>query len=631
MPIVDEDIQRVRELTDAVALVGAHVGLRRVGRRQVGLCPFHEERTPSFSVNAEEGLYYCFGCGASGDVITFVQRIEGLDFPGAVEHLADRAGLQLRYTDPEVGQRRRRNAELHEVVERAVEWYHRRLLADPAAGAARAYLRSRGYDGEIVRRFRLGWAPDAWDLLSQALRDAGEDQLVQAGLSRRGGRGGLIDVFRSRVLFPVLDVSGRSIGFGGRILPGGEGPKYKNSHQGPLYDKGRVLYGLSWAKQRAVERGRLVVCEGYTDVIAFASVGVTEAVATCGTALTEDHVRAMRRFARRIVLAFDADDAGALAAERVYAWERAHDLEVAVVDLGAGRDPGDVASVDPDGLVAAVGAAEPLLGWRVRRLLDGVEGATPERRAAVAHRALDTVAEHPDELVRDQYVMSIAGRCDLDVARLRAALGPHRDGRGGGRDAGTGPPTSRSGRTARPGEPGRGGRGAGTTTGLGDRAAHDGGALSPGGTGTAAPASPAELEALRVLAGRPAEIAHRLHPGLFPTPAAASAYAALAAAASPRLAAAQLDAPAAALVRRAAVEHSDAEVDGVMLPLVRRAGERAAERLHRRFAGTSEWRDHAPLLSWVSSRLAELADDHTRDGALDALSGWLASWEEAAA
>jgi DNA primase len=309
---------------------------------------------------------------------------------------------------------------------KAVAWYHERLLTGGDAGAARRYLRERGIDGDVVREFQIGWAPDAWDALTRALRldkATGEG----TGLARENSRGRLNDHFRARILFPINDDRGDPISFGGRILPGGEGPgnqgKYKNTTETPLYNKSKVLYGLDRAKKGIVSQGTAVICEGYTDVIGFHRAGVPLAVATCGTALTDDHVTLLTRFAaRRLVLAFDADGAGQAAAERFYRWEREHDLEVAVADLPPGHDPADVARTDPAALAAAVDGATPFLRFRLDRAFAAADLGSNEGRARAAERALEIVAEHPGDLVRDQYLMDVASRCRIEPDRLRTLL-----------------------------------------------------------------------------------------------------------------------------------------------------------------------------------------------------------------
>ncbi len=253
----------------------------------------------------------------------------------------------------------------------AVEWYHQRLLTDPAARPARDYLRSRGLHGDVARTFKLGWAPDDWDPLS---REAGIDAeaLRATGLAFTNRRNRLQDSFRARVLFPIFSDNGDALALGGRMLPGSQDPaKYKNSPETEIYTKSRTLYGLNWAKAEISRTNQVVVCEGYTDVIGCFRAGVQRAVATCGTAFTEEHVRLIKRYASRVVLAFDADSAGQGAAERFYEWEQKYEIEVAVAQLPDGADPGDLAQRDPAALAAAVDNAQPFLGFRVHRVLAG--------------------------------------------------------------------------------------------------------------------------------------------------------------------------------------------------------------------------------------------------------------------
>ena len=424
MAIPDDDVTAVRSATDILALIGEYTPLKRVGRRYVGLCPFHAEKTGSFSVNAEEGLYYCFGCQASGDAITFLRNIEGCDFVEAVERLATRAGIAIRHDSggKDRPDREGRKA-LLEVMERAVAFYHEELLSQPDAKRARQYLRSRGYQGEVVRQFGLGWAPETGRSLVGAVR-APADLLVKAGLAHQG-QNGLRDAFRGRVIFPIFDPAGKAIGLGGRILPGageGAGPKYRNSPETPIYSKRRTLYGLNWAKHSIVQTGEVIICEGYTDVIGFFTAGLPRAVATCGTALTEEHFRLLGRFAKRVVLAFDADAAGQSAAARFYEWERRHELEVAVAALPPGSDPAEISTREPQVLREAVEQARTFLSFRVERALASSELKTGEGRAHAAEAALAMVAEHPNELVRDQYLVTVSDRTRLDLDRLRPRL-----------------------------------------------------------------------------------------------------------------------------------------------------------------------------------------------------------------
>ncbi len=421
MGIVDDDIARVRDATDIAAVIGEQVGLKKVGRRLVGLCPFHTEKTPSFSVSSEKGVYYCFGCGASGDAITFLRETEHLDFVQAVERLASRAGIELRYDERGGGGRsRERRSRLVEAVEAAVDFYHRRLLEADDAGPARKYLRGRGFEGDHARKFKLGWAPDSWDELSRHLQKQkfSRDDLVEAGLAFVNRANRLQDQFRGRLMFPIFDTAGDPVAFGGRALDD-EGPKYKNSSESALYRKSRVLYGLNWAKGEVVAANEVVVCEGYTDVMACHLAGAPRAVATCGTALTEDHVRILKRFASRVVLAYDADAAGQAAAERLYEWEAEHELELAVAALPAGRDPADAWVEGPDDLVQAIEEARPFLRFRLDRMLERADRSSAEGRARAANAAIEVVAEHPDPLVRDQYLVALTDELGIEIDRLR--------------------------------------------------------------------------------------------------------------------------------------------------------------------------------------------------------------------
>lgn len=563
MAIPDEDVAQVRAATDLVALIGEYTPLKRVGRRFVGLCPFHAEKTGSFSVNGEEGLYYCFGCQARGDAISFLRSIEGCSFVEAVERLGTRAGISVRQESSARGKQDRDQQEvLKEAMRRAVEFYHERLLSHKDASQARQYLRSRGYDGEVVRQFRLGWAPDRGGGLVGDI-DTPPGVLVAAGLAHEGSYG-LQSSFRGRVIFPIFDPSGAPIALGGRILPhsagsqrdASTGPKYRNSKETPIYSKRRTLYGLNWARQGIVQADEIVICEGYTDVIGLFVAGVPRAVATCGTALTDEHFQVIARFAKRVVLAFDADAAGQSAASRFYEWERLHSLEVAVAPLPPGSDPGELSQADPEALRSAVEEAVPFLGFRVERALASGDLRSPEGRARTAQAAVAMIAEHPNELVRDQYLVTIADRTRVDVERLRPYLEePGRAGRGPGprqvRGAQAGPTsatraplrvdTEREGARGRAGAPGQ-------------RAARDG---------------------LTLAIHAPETMAGRLDESLFADPLQRAAYNALASATSLHQAIESSDDAVADLLLQLAVSEPEADADPTIVQLVRAAAMRA--------------------------------------------------------
>ena len=421
MAIEEEDLERLRAALVLSDVVQQYVALRRVGRNWVGLCPFHAERSGSFNVRDETGRYRCFGCGAAGDVFKFVQEIDHLDFVAAVESLAAKAGIQLRYTTGEAGDRiRQKRRQLVEVMGKAVEWYHDRLLHSPDAREARDYLRRRGLAGETARTFKIGWAPDDWDALCREL-GAPADVLRETGLGFTNKAGRMQDSFRGRVLFPILTENGDPVAFGGRILPGSNDPaKYKNSSETPIYAKSKTLYGLNWAKGDIVAADQVIVCEGYTDVIGFHRAGVKRAVATCGTALTEDHVRLLKRYASQVVLAFDADAAGQGAAQRFYEWEERYQVRVSVAKFPDGKDPGELSVSDPEGLRHAVDQALPFLGFRVNRVLNSRKLRSPEDRAQVAGEAMAVVNEHQNPEVRKLYAGQVAAHVGIPPADLVA-------------------------------------------------------------------------------------------------------------------------------------------------------------------------------------------------------------------
>lgn len=598
MGIVEEDIARVRAATDFVALAGEHMALKKVGRQWSGLCPFHGEKSPSFSISAEQGVYYCFGCQARGDVITFVKELDNLDFVGAVEHLAARVGITLRYDDDATGggkDRQRRNR-IHETLGQALAWYHQRLLTGRDAAPARAYLRrERGYDSELVRHYQLGWAPEGWSELVRALK-VPPALLADAGLAYINDRGRYTDFFRARILFPIFDPSDKPLGAGGRMLPEGRPPKYKNTANTAVYDKSRTLYGLNWARKAVVERGQVVVCEGYTDVIGLHMAGVAEAVATCGTALADGHIRALTNFARRIVLAYDADAAGQSAADRVAEWEQRFEVDIRVAALPPGADPADLARSDPEALRAAVAGARPFLTFRLDRLFARSDLTTAEGRVKAATEAVGMVSAHPNELLRDQYLMEVADRCRLDVARLRALPAPR-----------TAPPARRGQRDA-------------VRSGVTEDRGVDGplGGLSP-----------VEEEALRLAINRPDEVANRLEPALFSHPLAIAAFGALCGADTLWEAIEQADPQASELLSRLAVEPDDGDTEAIMIRLVERAGAQAVNELKAELRSADDPAAYAATLGWLklaleALRLAESDDDVSSvRNAEDRLVAWL--------
>lgn len=404
--IHQDDVEAVRERTDIVGLVQQYVGLKKSGRSFAGLCPFHTEKTASFTVDPAKQVYYCFGCQAGGNAFHFLMGVESLTFPESVERLANQAGITLRYEGLSPGDRKsasRRQA-LFRANARAADLYHRFLVDHQDAGEARRYLDARGISKETAVEFGIGFAPGHPDFLLRRLsRELSPEILVEAGLALKDGSGSVRDRFRNRVMFPVNDLAGQAVGFGARLLTG-EGPKYLNSPETPVYRKGEMLYNLHRAKAQVTDTGRAYVVEGYTDVIALHQGGVPTAVATCGTALSEGHLRLMSRFGREAVLAFDSDEAGARAAERAYGFMSQHPVEVRVLVLPEGLDPADF--VKARGAAAFQEMAEeavPLVEYMIRRSLRTQDLRSPEGQARAVREALPIVVGLDDRVLRSRY------------------------------------------------------------------------------------------------------------------------------------------------------------------------------------------------------------------------------------
>jgi DNA primase len=413
--IRDEDVAAVNERTDIVKLVSGYLTLKKAGHdRFVGLCPFHTEKTPSFGVSPSKGLYHCFGCGKGGDAIGFLRDVEHLEFAEAVERLAKEVGVALRYEGDTPAERRvasKRQA-LVRANEAAFELYHRTLLEAKEGEEARRYLETRGIDREVAAEFEIGYAPAYPDfLLRRLVKSLSAELLVEAGLALKDQEGNVRDRFRRRITFPVHDLSGKAVGIGARILPGGreDGPKYLNSPETPVYRKAEVLYNLQRAKASATRSGEVFLVEGYTDVIAMVRAGVTNTVATCGTALGEGHFRLASRFAQRMVLAFDSDDAGARAAERAFEFVERFPVQPVVLILPEGLDPADF--VDQHGgeaLRELAAGAVPLVEYMVRRTVGRHDLSTIEGQSAAVAAAVPLLEQLGDPVRQSEYAHLLA-------------------------------------------------------------------------------------------------------------------------------------------------------------------------------------------------------------------------------
>jgi DNA primase len=413
--IKDSSVEDVKAAADMVAVVSARTQLRKTGPRYMGRCPFHEERTPSFSVNAVEKFYYCFGCGAKGDLITFVRETEQLDFAGAIESLADRFNVQIEYeeTTPQQDARRRRRERLFEVLDAAASFYERYLWDSQAGSLARDYLAGRGLAEDICREYRLGLALGGSTLVRKAVeRGFTREELAAAGLVNRRGN----DYFSGRLLFPLADARGRVLGFQARKLREDDPlrAKYVNSPEGELFRKGDLLYGLDRARAAIAKQERAVVVEGNTDVLALRQAGVEPVVASMGTALTERQLKELSRLTTRLWLCFDGDAAGEAATLRGMELAAAQGLEVHVVALPVGFDPADLA----DGFEQRLGSAETYLGYRVRL---EIERAADRQEAFV--RVREVLSRFEDSPQRQDAIRYAADKLDLPK-ETQAGLAP---------------------------------------------------------------------------------------------------------------------------------------------------------------------------------------------------------------
>lgn len=421
---------RVRDAVDMIALVSARTELRRGGvNSYFGLCPFHDERTGSFHVRPDEKHYHCFGCQESGDPFDFVMQIEGLDFKGALESLAERFGVKLETEDedPEAASRRQRRERLHALLGRAATYYSRYLWEAREAAGAREYLAGRGLEEQTLREFRVGYAPSAWDRMLLASRGSGfsDEELIAVGLVQRSKTrpGSVYDRFRERIMFPLADARGRVLGFGARAMRENQPPKYLNTSDGEIYHKGSQLFGIDLARSTAARTGRAILVEGYTDVLALHQAGLRNAVGIMGTALTEDQVRELERNVKVLELCLDADRAGQDAMLRAARIAAGRSLELRVVPMPEGADPADlVQSEGADALRARVKDSVAFVVFHVERILDRADTRSAEGRDRALGELTPVLAEVPPSVLREELLRKVAGRLELSEGRLASLV-----------------------------------------------------------------------------------------------------------------------------------------------------------------------------------------------------------------
>jgi DNA primase len=413
-----------------LAVVSPHTELRRAGATEyVGRCPFHDERTPSFGVNPVEKVYYCFGCQASGDVFRFVMETEGLDFTGALQALADRFGIELETEAeaPEAAQKRQRRERLYELLGRAASYYARYLWEAREAAPAREYLQSRGLREDTLREFKVGYAPSAWDRMLTASRRAGfsDADLLDTGLAQRSktNPGRIYDRFRERIMFPSTDARGHVLGFGARAMRGNQQPKYLNTADGELYHKRKVLFGIDRARAAAARVGRVILVEGYTDVLALHQAGLHNAVGIMGTALTDQQVGELQRVAKVLELCLDADRAGQDAMLRAAQITDNRNLELRVVPLPDGTDPAElIERSGADALRERVAGSVPFVAFHVERILERNDTSTAEGRDRAFQQLQPALKNLRSGLFGDALVQKIAGRLSLTEAQLSSLI-----------------------------------------------------------------------------------------------------------------------------------------------------------------------------------------------------------------
>ncbi|MDP9861441.1 MULTISPECIES: DNA primase [Streptosporangium] len=417
--ISDEDIALVRERSPIADIVGEHIQLRNAGGGNLkGLCPFHDEKSPSFNVTPTRGYWYCFGCAEGGDVITFVRRLEHLSFGEAVERLANRAGIQLRYEQGGYvpGREQGERSRLIEAHRAAAEFYASKLTA-PEAAVGRRFLSERGFERVDAEHFGVGYAPAEWEALSRHLMARGftSAELIKGGLAKEGRRGP-IDRFRGRLVWPIRDITGDVIGFGARKLNDAEdGPKYLNTPESPLYKKSEVLYGVDLAKREISKRSQAVIVEGYTDVMACHLSGVPTAVATCGTAFGEEHIKVLRRLLLdhtgsqgEVIFTFDGDSAGQKAALRAFADEQKFVTQTFVAVQADGLDPCDLRVRQGEAAVRdLIASREPLFAFAIRSVISRYDATTNEGRLAALDAAAPIVSRIKDHALRKLYAVSL--------------------------------------------------------------------------------------------------------------------------------------------------------------------------------------------------------------------------------
>lgn len=447
MPLLKpETIEQVRNAADIVEVVSPYTELRRQGQRYVGLCPFHDERTPSFSVDPQNNVYYCFGCEAGGDIFNFLQQKEGFDFVQSVEQLADRYGIELHYErdDPEREERLQLKARALELLDKTADFYSRYLWQSQEAEGARKLLTDRGLGEEVLKEFKVGYAPSAWDrLINHVLQNGfSQSELDAAGLTATSrGRSGPYDRFRERITFPLADSRGRVLGFGARSVSEGQQPKYINSPDGPLYHKGKTLFGIDRARAAAAKQGEVIVVEGYTDVLAMHQASFHNTVAIMGTAVTAQQIAELARMAKSVSFALDADRAGQDAMLRALELAKNSQLMLKVIRLYADKDPCEVLQEENrEAFESRVKEAVSLLEFQVQHVIEEADLASARGRDLALAQLIPIFEKVAASAERDEQIRSVASKLSLPE-HLLASLSMKQHEKEAAREISIGPAT----------------------------------------------------------------------------------------------------------------------------------------------------------------------------------------------
>ena len=423
--IAKEIVEEVLARTDLAALIGGYVSLKRAGSNQTGSCPFHSERTPSFTVFSASNSFYCFGCGAGGDAITFVRKIENLEYEDAVEFLARRAGIRIQRAPETFGGKKYDRTRLFEMNRDAARFFHSALYQNnPGAHAALAYLtEKRGLSRAVITHFGLGYSPAEYDVFFNHMKGKGytEDELIAGFLCGRSERGGLYSSFRNRVMFPIIDLSGNIIAFGGRVMDDSQ-PKYKNSSDTPVFKKSKNLFALNFARTACADQ--LILCEGYMDVIAMHAAGFTNAVATLGTALTEDQARMMTRYTKKVIISYDMDEAGRKAADRAVKMFGDVGLEVKLLRLNGAKDPDEfIKKFGADKFRGLLEESRTKFEYYFESILSKHDITVPQEKIKAINAMCELISGFYSSAERDVYIAEVAKRTDVSQESIRQDVG----------------------------------------------------------------------------------------------------------------------------------------------------------------------------------------------------------------